>query len=408
MISFQTLTYYGLIFVLFWFAFPVKQVNSRKKIFFIINLLFIALLFYFRKKHFAIMLCFVISNFYFLKIFRTSKKIKLLAFFQIALSLAFLCFFKYDIFQIPILNLFPNLVFIFKPLVFIGVSFFTFKLISVIVDVAWENIEEDLDFFHYCNFILFFPCFLSGPLDRYDRFVADFRDYKPLSADQVYQAIFRIIQGAFKKGVIADSLYRLSLDSFNRSDLGQVETPYIFVGQYIYMFVLYFDFSGYSDIAIGVSNLFGVKTPENFNNPYFARNIQEFWNRWHISFMHWLRDYIYFPIQRMFINLNIKNYTLIACIAYLFTFFIAGIWHGDTKAFAYYGLAHGLAFTIYLIYKRNLEKYLSKDQLKKYMENKLVKIAANLLTFHYFFFSLFFFINKTNVFKILFRRWGLI
>ena len=112
--------------------------------------------------------------------------------------------------------------------------------------------------------------------------------------------------------------------------------------------------------------------------------------------MHWLRDYVYFPLQKMMIAFGVKNFVLMACIAYLFTFILAGVWHGDTMFFFWYGLSHGVAFSVFLTYKKILEKKLDRDSLKAYKNNKVMRVIGTLLTYHYFFFSLFFFMNKTE------------
>ena len=404
MISFQSLSYYLFALVFFLIFNRVKEQNPKKVVLFLINTVFIALLFYFSKKHLVILYGYLFSNYFFLKMIGRQEQRKLLAALQILGSISFLCFFKYELFSAPIIQLMPSLAWFLKPAVFVGVSFFTFKLISVIVDYTSEEIEEkDLDFFHFMNFVSFFPCFLSGPLDRYNSFVSHFEENPPLGAKETYEAIYRIVLGAFKKGVIADSLFELSSAYYHPSEVGILPVSTILKAQYIYTFVLYFDFSGYSDIAIGVSKLFRVKTPENFDNPYMARNIQEFWNKWHISFMHWLRDYIYFPIQKLMISFGIKNFVLMACFAYLFTFILAGVWHGDTIYFFWYGLSHGLAFSLFLLYKKILESNLNRDQLKAYQNNKVIRVMGTLLTYHYFFFSLFFFMNKTEA---ILKIWG--
>lgn len=352
-------------------------------------------MFYFSKKHLVILYAYLVSNFIFLKLTGRTSNRKWFSALQVIASISFLCFFKYEFFSGPILLLMPSLAWFLKPAIFMGISFFTFKLISIIIDYTSEEIEK-LDFFHYMNFVSFFPCFLSGPLDRYNSFVDNFEKTPPLDSKETYDALFRIVLGAFKKGVIADSLFELSSAYYHPSEVANLPVSTILKAQYIYTFVLYFDFSGYSDIAIGISKLFRIKTPENFDNPYMARNIQEFWNKWHISFMHWLRDYVYFPLQKMMIAFGVKNFVLMACIAYLFTFILAGVWHGDTMFFFWYGLSHGVAFSVFLTYKKILEKKLSRESLKAYKNNKVIRVIGTLLTYHYFFFSLFFFMNKTE------------
>ena len=157
-------------------------------------------------------------------------------------------------------------------------------------------------------------------------------------------------------------------------------------------------------MAIGISNLFGIKTPENFNKPWKARNIQIFWNSWHISFMNWLRDYIFFPLQNVLMRLGVSNIPINNSLSYFATFLIAGIWHGEEKRFIYYGIFHGTGFILYFTYKRLFEKYLSKDERKSYLKNKKIEFTSRFLTFHFFLLSLFFFIDKGEFFSIIINK----
>lgn len=335
-------------------------------------------------------------NYLGLKLLEQNKN-KILCTLLVLSSIFGLCFYKYSLLQTFVLSFFPQASFFLQPMVFIGISFFTFKLISLAVDTYQGKTKGLLDPFHFVNYLLFFPCYLSGPLDRYDRFVSDAKESRPLSSEEIYSPVTRIIFGLFKKVIVADSLYGLSIYNINNADLLNAPAWTFFLGAYIYTLVLYIDFSGYSDIAIGISKLFGIKTPENFNYPLTARNIQEFWNRWHITFIHWLRDYIYFPLQMFFLRLGVKYFVSVAAFSYIVTFLLAGIWHGDKQIYAIYGLTHGLALAAFQFYNAMLPKLIGQENLEKYNNSKVIRVIATLVTYHFFVFSLIVFLGKFEV-----------
>ncbi len=402
MIDLRSLSYYLFVLIAFFIMNLFKKPENRKKVLAFLNLGFIILLFYYRKKHLLLLFFFLAANYAGVIALFKHRSNKWLTSLLIFLSIIGLCFYKYSLIQSFVVTIFPLSTALLKPISFIGISFFSFKLISLVVDIAQGKIKEKPDFFDYINYLLFFPCYLSGPLDRFDRFTKDANSSVALDASEAYQAISRIIFGLFKKVILADTLYGLSIFGINNIDLLSAPASSLFLGSYLYAFVLYLDFSGYSDIAIGISRLLGIKTPENFNNPFMARNIQDFWNRWHITFLHWLRDYLYFPLQMFFIRLGIKNFVGIAAISYIITFVLAGIWHGDKLIYLWYGLCHGLALAIYQVYNALLPKLIGQERMKWYQESLAIRIMATLTTFHFFVFSLIIFIDKTAILKRIF------
>tara|TARA_Y100000590_G_scaffold291057_1_gene327693 strand:- start:14978 stop:16201 length:1224 start_codon:yes stop_codon:yes gene_type:complete len=402
LIDLKSLSYYLFVLIAFFIMNLCKGPESRKKVLAFLNLSFIVLLFYYRKKHLLLLFFFLGTNYLGILALYKQRTNKFLTGLLIGISLIALCFYKYSLVQSFFIAFFPLSASLLKPISFIGISFFSFKLISLVVDTAQGKLKEKPDFFHYINYLLFFPCYLSGPLDRFDRFIQDANISTPLGAKETYLAVSRIIFGLFKKALIADSLYGLSIFGINNIDLAQAPTSSLFLGSYLYAFVLYLDFSGYSDIAIGISRLLGIKTPENFNNPFMARNIQEFWNRWHISFIHWLRDYIYFPLQMFFIRIGFKNFVAIAAISYIITFVLAGIWHGDKSIYLWYGLCHGLALAAFQVYSSQLPKLIGQERMQWYQKSTMVRVLATLTTFHFFVFSLIIFIEKTAIIKRIF------
>jgi membrane protein involved in D-alanine export len=315
-----------------------------------------------------------------------------------------LIFYKYSVPQSIILDIIPLSKSLLRPAVFLGISFYTFRVSSIMIDILYKRIKDQINFFQFYNFSLFFPCLLSGPLDRYSRFIADIENGSKLSWQELYNAIARIAWGIFKKIVIADILWNFSNDSYHSLELYQLPIWKVIIGQYGYYLMLYFDFSGYTDIAIGISHLFGIKTPENFNRPWKARNIQIFWNSWHISFMNWLRDYIFFPLQALLLRIGVTNIPLNNSLSYFSVFIVAGIWHGEQLNFLYYGIFHGVGFMLFFLYKQVLERFLNKEQRRSYLKNRHIELISIFITFHFFLVSLFFFINKQEFLVILFKK----
>jgi alginate O-acetyltransferase complex protein AlgI len=219
---------------------------------------------------------------------------------------------------------------LFLPL---GVSFFTFEFVHFALDTYRGKIQ-DAPLRDYAAFILFFPSMVAGPIKRFQDFGPKLREarFDPALA---FRGVTRILAGLAKKHVLADS-FSLIAGRLNTDALFTAHWHQILLWIFSYGFQIYFDFSGYSDIAIGSGYLFGLVIPENFDWPYISRNVSEFWRRWHISLSTWIRDYIYIPLggsrrgeRRTDLNL-------------LIAFVVSGIWHGAGYNFALWGLWHGL------------------------------------------------------------------
>jgi membrane protein involved in D-alanine export len=378
---------------------------QKKQLLFLLNSIILVLVFFDSKKHLLFLITHITLVFGLCLCLQSTKANTRKFFAVITLIASFfpLAFFKYTFPQAMTITLFPHAARLLQPATFIGISFYTFRISSFVIDLTYGRIKK-INFCHLYNFVLFFPTLLSGPIDRYLRFISDVESDNKTEWKEYYNAMFRIAWGVFKKIVIADALWNFSNDSYGKIELYQLPIWKILIGQYAYYLMLYFDFSGYSDVAIGISNLFGIKTPENFNKPWKARNIQIFWNSWHISFMNWLRDYIFFPLQNVLMRLGVSNIPINNSLSYFATFLIAGIWHGEEKRFIYYGIFHGTGFILYFTYKRLFEKYLSKDERKSYLKNKKIEFTSRFLTFHFFLLSLFFFIDKGEFFSIIINK----
>lgn len=223
---------------------------------------------------------------------------------------------------------------IFKLVMPLGISYYTFKMISYLTDVYKGKIDAEKHFGYYALYISFFPQILCGPIERADYFIPQLKYGCKFEDKLAAEGLERIIIGMFKKLVIAD---RLSLY------VGTVfEAPTAYPGlasmmaAFFYSVQIYCDFSGYSDMAIGMAQMLGIRTRENFKHPYFSRSIREFWTRWHISLSSWLKDYIYIPLGGNRKGKMRKNLNTLA------TFLVSGIWHGSSLSFVFWGGLHGL------------------------------------------------------------------
>lgn len=217
----------------------------------------------------------------------------------------------------------------------IGISFFTFQKISYLVDV-YRGTSKPLKHFHnYLLFVAFFPQLIAGPIVRFREIADQIVDRAASShVDNRINGFFRFGIGLAKKVLIADVL-AVQADLYFTADPALLSTGQAWIGIIAYTFQIYFDFSGYSDMAIGLGRIMGFTFPENFNFPYIARNITEFWRRWHITLSNWMRDYLYIPLggnrvskARLFVNLWL-------------VFLISGFWHGASWNFVIWGAFHG-------------------------------------------------------------------
>lgn len=233
----------------------------------------------------------------------------------------------------------------------LGISYILFRHIQYIVDCHRKRVVN----FHvvdYINFILFFPNFLAGPIDKYTNFKRNFdRKEGKLKRALIGPGMGRIFIGFIKKYLIVPVLYSfaISYDPFMEFMGPQLA---VFSSILLYSLYIYLDFSGYSDIAIGTGYIMGIKTPENFDAPYLARNISDFWKRWHMTFSQFLRDMIFIPVVRGLNRIGLSRFRLgVTVLGYVITFFICGIWHGDTVNFVYWGLWHALGLSLYRIWR---------------------------------------------------------
>jgi len=268
----------------------------------------------------------------------------------ITYNLLLLGLFKYYNFFIGATSVFlekfgfnPNL-HVLKILIPVGISFYIFQTISYLVDVYRGRIAPEPNFLNFALYIAFFPKLLTGPIERADTLLPQIRHKRTVDANNFSQGIVLILYGLVKKVAVADVIASQVEISFN-NPAAQSSTT-LLLSAYLYSILIYCDFSGYTDLARGISKLFGINLSENFSQPYFASNIREFWRRWHITLSTWLRDYLYIPLggsrrgeARTILNLMI-------------TMLLGGLWHGANWTFVFWGGAHGLMLGAEHVFKK--------------------------------------------------------
>jgi D-alanyl-lipoteichoic acid acyltransferase DltB (MBOAT superfamily) len=284
----------------------------------------------------------------------------------IFLLIAVLSYYKYSLFQQFVsgilLNLSASAAAFARPasqhIFFIGISYFTFKFIHFLVDCYNRKVKE-ISFLTFLNYIFFFPSFFVGPINRYNSFhesiaVAPATVFR---SDLLYGGK-RIVNGLFKQMIGRQLLpFSIAAIDFTSPEMSIFRAV---GGIYCYMFYVYLDFSGYSDMAIGSGRLVGIRLPENFNYPLFRRNLQQFWANWHMSLTSWLTDYVYWPLARRFRHVAAlrSKPVLMSCICIFLTFVACGFWHGDGLNFILWGSYHGFGLALLNAYTQFEKKKL--------------------------------------------------
>ena len=324
-------------------------------------------------------------------------KRKGLAFLGIAAVLAFLAFFKYRAVQHAFLGGAPSSnpqgpAFVFL----IGVSYFSFKMIHFLIESYRRKIES-LKALHYVNYILFFSSFISGPISRYNHFASQLNAAaKTRLPDDLKNGLERIIRGLFKKFVLVQLLMPHIL-SAQPKEASPMSVLGFAGGLYAYALYFYFDFSGYSDLAIGAARILGLELPENFNNPFLKRNIRELWLNWHMSLTSWLVDYIYWPVVRKMRNLEYfrRHPIPLSNMSMIITFIVCGMWHGETLHFILWGIYHGLGISAVNIYQRGKRK-IKSPALQRYFASPASRWVGAIVTFNFFALGLSLFVLDTT------------
>ncbi|MBR3599363.1 MAG: MBOAT family protein [Lachnospiraceae bacterium] len=293
----------------------------------------------------------IFANWLFAKALCEIKERKVVLAIGIIFNLFFLCQYKYlaffvrminDIFQVKVLNEVDS----YLP---IGISFYTFQAISFLVDIYRKDVDKQPTFINTALYIAFFPQLIAGPIVKY-KDINQQIDSRQISSEKFAVGFRRFIYGLGKKVIISNVL-GMCVDNAYANDVLLMDSRMIWIASLSYTMQIYYDFSGYSDMAIGLGGMFGFDIPENFNYPYLSKSIREFWRKWHISLSTWFKEYVYIPLGgnrkghiRTYINLVI-------------VFFLTGLWHGANYSYIVWGLYHGL-FSI--VERRGLNKYLER------------------------------------------------
>jgi len=253
-------------------------------------------------------------------------------------------------------------------LVPLGISFFTFKLLHYLIESYRGNLQQG-SYRQFLLYIFFFPILSSGPIERWPRFLRQNRELRGFKWEYLTEGCQRLLIGFFKKLVIADTA---AIYATNLHSAGLGSNAY-WIAAYAYTIQIYFDFSGYSDIAIGSARLFGYKIMENFNNPYFKRNISLFWKNWHISLTSWFTEYVFKPLggSRVSFGRIILNTLVVMALT--------GLWHGAALHFIVWGLYHGVGLIILRIYNKTIGNKFPVG----WRESRTLTVASILLTFHF-------------------------
>ena len=273
----------------------------------------------------------------------------------IIINLSILGYFKYTNFIISIINsLSQNKIIELTNIVLpIGISFYTFQALSYVIDVYRGHNKAQKNIFNLALYISFFPQLIAGPIVKYHDIENQILNRNE-SLENIFYGIKRFIYGLSKKVILAN-MFALSCDEILKQPTNELGTALAWISAILYTLQIYYDFSGYSDMAIGLGKMFGFNFLENFNYPYISKSIKEFWRRWHISLSTWFKEYLYIPLGG---NRKRKLFTYINL---LIVFFATGLWHGASYNFILWGLFHGLFLVIERIF---LGKLLEKNKLK--------------------------------------------
>ena len=269
-------------------------------------------------------------------------------------------------------------------LAFIGISYMSFKTIQIMLEISDGLIKEKISTKDYLQFLLFFPTVSAGPIDRSRRFLKEMnevmprKEYLELAGDGVY----RIVLGLLYKIVLSTYVYQMLL-ALNNTDIVVYSIKYM----YLYTLYLFFDFAGYSLMAVGSSNILGIQTPMNFNKPFLSVDIKDFWTRWHITLSTWLRDFVFSRVLMQVIRKKwFKNRLHNATYAYMVNMLVMGFWHGLSVSYIVYGFYHGVLMAGFEVYQKKSNFY-KKNKNKNWYKLLSWFVTMNLVMIGFFIFS---------------------
>ena len=269
-------------------------------------------------------------------------------------------------------------------LAFIGISYMSFKTIQIMLEISDGLIKEKINIKDYLQFLLFFPTVSAGPIDRSRRFLKEInevmprKEYLELAGDGVY----RIVLGLLYKVVLSTYVYQMLLALNNTSTV-----VYSIKYMYLYTLYLFFDFAGYSLMAVGSSNILGIQTPMNFDKPFLSVDIKDFWTRWHITLSTWLRDFVFSRVLMQVIRKKwFKNRLHNATYAYMVNMLVMGFWHGLSVSYIVYGFYHGVLMAGFEVYQKKSNFY-KKNKNKNWYKLLSWFVTMNLVMIGFFIFS---------------------
>ncbi len=269
-------------------------------------------------------------------------------------------------------------------LAFIGISYMSFKTIQIMLEISDGLIKEKITVKDYLQFLLFFPTVSAGPIDRSRRFLKEIneamprKEYLELAGDGVY----RIVLGLLYKVVLSTYVYQMLL-AINNTGTVVYSIKYM----YLYTLYLFFDFAGYSLMAVGSSNILGIQTPMNFNKPFLSVDIKDFWTRWHITLSTWLRDFVFSRVLMQVIRKKwFKNRLHNATYAYMVNMLVMGFWHGLSVSYIVYGFYHGVLMAGFEVYQKKSNFY-KKNKNKNWYKLLSWFVTMHLVMVGFFIFS---------------------
>jgi len=281
----------------------------------------------------------------------SEKKRKFWFWLSILVNLGFLGIFKYyNFFATSFAEMFTSFGFKVSPFLLnvilpVGISFYTFHGLSYVIDIYYKRIKAEYNFIDYSLFVSYFPLLVAGPIERATHLLPELKVKREFNLEKAKEGVYQIVWGLVKKVVIADTCAVYANAIFDH--YSSMNSFSLIMGAIYFAFQIYGDFSGYSDIALGVSKLFGLDLLRNFNYPYFSRDIAEFWRRWHISLSSWFRDYLYIPLggSKGGLWMKIRNTFII--------FIVSGFWHGANWTYIVWGFINAVYFLPLLLSNSN-------------------------------------------------------
>jgi alginate O-acetyltransferase complex protein AlgI len=363
-----------IIFFLYWFVFNKNKSTQNA-------LLIVASYYFYSCWDWRFLFLLIFSTFldYFTGIqiekSNSEKKRKFWFWLSILVNLGFLGIFKYyNFFATSFAEMFTSFGFKVSPFLLnvilpVGISFYTFHGLSYVIDIYYKRIKAEYNFVDYSLFVSYFPLLVAGPIERATHLLPELKEKREFNLEKAKEGIYQIVWGLVKKVVIADTCATYANAIFD--NYSSMNSFSLILGAIYFAFQIYGDFSGYSDIALGVSKLFGLELLRNFNYPYFSRDIAEFWRRWHISLSSWFRDYLYIPLggSKGGLWMKIRNTFII--------FIVSGFWHGANWTYIVWGFINAVYFLPLLLSNSNRN---NMDSIVLKWNLDSVKVLFSILT----------------------------